>query len=119
MTSGLGYDFLLMRLDDTGARDPTFGTNGVATTRFPASTGTNLGRKLVLQPDGKIVLVGGVAVGGVDDQCGIARFDANGALDPGFGTGGRVLVPMSVGCFNVNQQSDGKLVIVGKDKWAT
>ena len=60
MTAGLGYDFLLMRLDANGVRDPSFGTNGVATTRFPGSTGDNLGRKLVLQPDGKIVLVGGV-----------------------------------------------------------
>jgi hypothetical protein len=66
---------------------------------------SNYGRKLVLQPDGKIALVGGVAfAGSVIDQCGIARFDATGALDPGFGTGGRVLVPMSIGCFKVNQQ---------------
>ena len=116
MTAGLGYDFLLMRLDDNGARDPSFGTNGVVTTRFPASTGNNLGRRLVLQPDGKIVLVGSRAPVGAIDQCGIARFNANGTLDTGFGTGGQVLVPVSVGCFNVSQQTDGKLVIVGNDK---
>jgi uncharacterized delta-60 repeat protein len=117
VTSGLGYDFLLMRLDANGAPDPSFGTNGVATTRFQGPTSINFGRKLVLQPDGKIVLVGGVALsGGAVDQCGIARFDANGALDPGFGTGGRVLVPMSLGCFNANQQTDGKLVITGNDQ---
>ena len=115
VTSGLGYDFLLMRLDVTGARDPTFGTNGVVTTRFPTSFGNNLGRRLRLQPDGKIVLVGIVTVG-TANQCGVARFDASGALDSGFGTGGRVLVPMSVGCFSVSQQPDGKLVVVGNDK---
>ena len=116
VTSGSGYDFLLMRLEANGARDTTFGANGVATTRFPpTSTSNNLGRRLVLQPDGKIVLVGTVT-GGTANQCGIARFTANGTLDPDFGTGGQVLVPMSVGCFNVSQQSDGKLVIVGNDK---
>ncbi len=49
------------------------------------------------------------------NQCGIARFDTDGVLDPGFGTGGRVLVGLSGGCFTVNQQSDGKLVVVGND----
>ena len=109
------FDFLVMRLDSAGARDPSFGTNGVATTRFPASTGNNLGRRLVLQPDGKIVLVGSVTVGS-GTQCGIARFTTSGTLDPSFGIGGQVLVPVSVGCFNANQQPDGKLVIGANDK---
>ena len=61
VTPGLGFDFLLLRLDANGALDTTFGSGGIATTRFTGSTGINYGRKLVLQPDGKIVLVGGVA----------------------------------------------------------
>ena len=113
VTAGLGYDFLLMRLDTLGVLDPSFGVGGIATTHFPG-TETNLGRKLLLQPDGKIVMVGFVAVG-ASNQCGIARFDTHGILDPGFGTGGRVQDPVSVGCFTVNQQSDGKLVIVAQD----
>lgn len=113
VTPGLGYDFLLMRLDDTGVRDPSFGTNGVVTTRFPTSTGSNLGRRLWLQPDGKIALVGFVTFG-ASSACGVARFDSSGVLDTGFGTGGQVLVPMT-GCFAVTQQPDGKLVMVGNE----
>jgi uncharacterized delta-60 repeat protein len=110
----LGFDFLVLRIDATGARDPTFGTNGVATTRFAGTTGGNLGRKLVLQPDGKIVLVGTLDLGAAF-QCGIARFNADGTLDTGFGSSGQVLEPrFDQGCFNVTLQPDGKTVIVGR-----
>ena len=114
-SSGSGFDFLLLRLDANGALDPNFGVGGIATTRFP-STGGNFGRKLVLQPDGKIVLVGGVNVGAIDSQCGVARFKANGTLDDAnFGSGGQVLDPVTGGCFDVSRQTDGKLVIVAND----
>ena len=102
----------MLRLSDTGALDASFGTNGVVTTRF-TPTGSNIFRRLVLQPDGKIVLVGGVPVG-ASNQCGIARFDANGALDPGFGTGGKVLATIE-SCTIASLQPDGKLVVVGGD----
>jgi uncharacterized delta-60 repeat protein len=116
VTPGLDFDFLLLRLDANGALDPTFGSGGIATTRFTASAGGNLGRKLVLQPDGKIVLVGSVAAGATINQCGIARFNANGTLDNTFGTGGHALEPVTVGCFDVSLQTDGKLVIVANDQ---
>ena len=104
-TSGF-FDFLVFRIDSNGTLDPTFGTGGVATTRF-AGTGTDLGRKLVLQADGKIVLVGRVA-SGPDAFCGVARFDTNGRLDDSFGSGGQVL--LSPSCFYIGLQPDGKLI---------
>ena len=108
------FDFLLMRIDANGTLDPSFGTNGVVTTRFAGTTGDNLGRKMILQPDGKIVMVGTVA--GTAQQCGITRHDANGTPDSSFGSGGQVLLPVSVGCFVVSQQSDGKIVIAGNNQ---
>ena len=114
--AGALFDFLLLRLDANGAPDPTFGSGGIATTHFAGSTGSNLGRKLVLQPDGKIVLVGGVALSGTTiDRCGIARFNANGTLDGTFGVGGQVLEAVD-GCFDVSLQTDGKPVIVANDQ---
>ena len=51
----------------------------------------------------------------------VARFDANGALDPGFGNGGTVTT--EVGAFDdsavqVMVQSDGKIVVVGQTEIA-
>jgi uncharacterized delta-60 repeat protein len=118
VTTGLGFDFLLLRLDTNGALDPSFGSNGIATTRFTGSTLNNLGRKLVLQPGGRIVLVGYVAVDATTFRCGIARFNANGTLDATFGTGGQVQEPVGIGCFDVSEQADGKLVLVANDQVA-
>ena len=117
VTSGLDFDFLLLRLDATGALDSSFGNGGIATTRFAGSTGGNFGRKLVLQPDGKIALVGSVIVG-PSNHCGVARFNANGTLDNTFGSGGHVLEAVTLGCFDVSLRTDGKLVIVASDQVA-
>jgi uncharacterized delta-60 repeat protein len=114
-SAGLGFDFLLLRLETTGAPDASFGTGGIATTRFPTSTGNNLGRKLALQPDGKIVLVGTIEVGAAL-ACGVARFEASGALDPGYGTGGQMVVSPPNGCFNVSLQTDGKAIVVANNR---
>ena len=116
-TSGLGFDFLLLRLDTDGSVDPSFGTAGVATARFSSSDGSNFGRKLVLQSDGKIVLVGSVLVG-TDSECGIARFESNGMVDSTFGNGGLILEPVTLGCSDVTSQPDGKLAITANDQVA-
>jgi hypothetical protein len=103
-----------MRISDTGVRDPSFGTNGVVTTRFTGSI-TNLGRRFWLEPDGHITMIG-TAVFGAAQQCGVARFDANGVPDSGFGTSGLTLVDMNSACFTITQQADGKFVITGNDQ---
>jgi uncharacterized delta-60 repeat protein len=110
-----GFDFLVMRLDANGVRDPAFGVNGVATARIAGTTSNDYGRKLVLRPDGKVTLVGSLVVGSVN-QCGVARFNTDGSPDTTFGAGGQVFLTFpatSVGCFNVGQQPDGKVVIGG------
>ena len=107
--------FLVLRIDASGALDPTFGTNGVATTRIAGTPGANNGRRLVLQPDGKIVLIGNIltADGTTFAGCGIARFNGDGTLDAGFGSGGVLEPRLDQGCFGVSLQPDGKTVIVG------
>ena len=112
------FDFLVMRIDANGVRDPSFGTNGVVTTRLAATTGNNLGRRLVLQPDGKIVLIGPVTVG-TTTQCGLVRYDASGALDPGFGTGGRCWCRCPSGASTSTSRLTASSSSAPMTRWAT
>src|SRR6476619_6215165 len=62
--------------------DPTFGTGGKVTTDFAGT--------VVVQADGKLVMAGGAATANGGAAFAVERFNSNGALDAGFGTGGRV-----------------------------
>ena len=73
-------DDRLIRLTSEGLADPTFAGGKVP-----------LGVKaLALAPDGKIVLGGSVLDNG-NDACALARFNADGSPDTGFGNGAPVL----------------------------
>jgi uncharacterized delta-60 repeat protein len=79
MSGGIG----LARYAANGTLDNTFGTNGVVSvwqndnSNFRFSFGD-----LVIQPDGKIVVIGiQEAIGGNHVYCVIARFQGNGALE--------------------------------------
>jgi uncharacterized delta-60 repeat protein len=97
-----------------GAFDRTFGTNGVVTTRIGNSAGA---ATAVLQPDGKIVVVGSYYIESSSDfNPVIVRYSSDGSLDASFGEGGIVRTPISTGndYFGaVALQSDGKIVAVG------
>lgn len=97
-----------------GALDPTFDTDGFATT----APGTWAGAAAdLVQPDGKIVTAGQAKVNGIDVILA-NRFNADGSLDTSFGSNGVVTVPvgsaagMDSGAALV-RQGDGKLVLVG------
>jgi uncharacterized delta-60 repeat protein len=64
--------------------------------------GDTAARALALQADGRIVVAG-------DD--GLARYTRNGALDPSFGSGGRV--PTDSSPWAVALQPDGRIVVAG------
>jgi len=70
-----------------GELDATFGTAGVVTTDF---AGDDAIFGLVQQTDGKLV-AGGIATGVGGADFAVCRYDANGVLDPSFGTGGKLL----------------------------
>jgi uncharacterized delta-60 repeat protein len=88
----------ITRLNANGTVDTTFGTDG--TTTIPvtlAGRATSVGAgALLVQPDGKILVAGSASVqtgrrSGVTDGV-VARLNANGTLDPTFGTGGLTLI---------------------------
>jgi uncharacterized delta-60 repeat protein len=71
---------------------------------------------VALDSQGRIVL-GGYAYNGSDDDFALARYTAGGALDPTFGTGGKVITPMGT---SSNDQIDslaldaqGRIVVGG------
>jgi len=70
-----------------GGLDASFGSNGTVTTDFG---GDDAALALVRQPDGKLVAAGRSDAGGSRDFA-LCRYDAQGELDPSFGTAGLVL----------------------------
>jgi uncharacterized delta-60 repeat protein len=80
----------VVRLQPNGSRDPTFGTDGVATTRITPWAGAEA---VALQPDRKIIVAGVTATG--NEQFDptlflLVRYRSDGSLDPTFGNGGVV-----------------------------
>ncbi len=107
--------FLLIRYQPDGTRDRTFGQGGIVTTGFGAVDSGAYG--LVLQPDGRLVAAGYADRAGSVEQFALARYEADGDLDPSFGGGdGKVMTPMgSWGgyAYDLARQRDGKLVAAG------
>jgi uncharacterized delta-60 repeat protein len=111
-TGSSPFDFTLRRYNDDGSVDLGFGTNGVVTTDL--GTDTDAPEAMLQQPDGKLV-VGGWA-GSNDFEFALVRYDADGNLDPTFGSGGIVLGPDSPvydRMFALTLQPDGKIVGAG------
>jgi len=109
--------FALARYNVDGSLDLGFGTGGKVTTKF-SSPGDDSARALVLQPDGKIVLIGSdfVATREGASDFALARYDIDGSLDRTFGTGGKVTTTFGSGSDLANAavlQPDGKLVVAG------
>ncbi len=111
--------FIIARFRAGGSPDPSFSGDGVAAIRF--KQGDAFGYGAVIQPDGKIVVVGEVdPTSGVSNPA-IVRLRADGTLDPTFGTRGRrvVKVPDGVsaydGVWRVVLQPHGRLAMAG---WA-
>jgi uncharacterized delta-60 repeat protein len=95
-----------------GDLDTSFGNGGKLTTSVGGSNES--GRGVVVQSDGKIVVAGFAAVASGFDFA-LVRYTGSGALDPGFGTGGKVTTSIGSGDFGwgVAVQADGRIVVVG------
>ena len=99
------------RYNPNGVLDTTFGGSGrVSTLLTPTNTAIS---SLALQADGKIVVAGPSPqpVGGIAIL--LARYNADGDLDTGFGTNGRVIDTGGGQIRTIAIQSDGKIVAAG------
>lgn len=109
-------DYFLIRLDDTGALDPTFGTLGEEVTDVDAD---DYIRDLTLLPDGRIALAG--YTGDMTNGVGYIDFltsvhTSNGAPYSPFGGNGYAIGAVSTSVeegYAVKVQPDGKLVVCG------
>ena len=109
-----GGDFILMRFNADGSLDTGFGTGGKALTDF--NGGNDRAHAVALQANGKIV-VAGYARNNTNTDFALARYNADGSLDTGFGTGGKApLIHFGFGndnAYAVAVQPDGKIVVAG------
>jgi uncharacterized delta-60 repeat protein len=102
--------FALARYNTNGTLDGTFGTGGVVTTPVGTSDSANA---VVVQPDDKIVVAGRATV--TNHVVALARYNSNGTLDGGFGTGGKLTTVLGTddGAYALVLQPDDKLVAAG------
>ena len=101
-------DFALVRLNEDGSFDDTFGTNGVALVETAESEASEA---ITLLDDGKILMVGYK-----NDDFAVAKFNTDGSLDTTFGVDGWSVVPfgdLASYADDVAVQTDGKIVIAG------
>jgi uncharacterized delta-60 repeat protein len=109
-----GESFEVLRFTTSGVLDTTFGGgDGRAGAGAPLLSQCH---GMAVQPDGRIVLVGAIFDPGMALVEALVRFDFNGTLDPGFGTGGRVAatpIPPGHRALDVTFRSDGRVVTCG------
>jgi len=116
--STLAYDFAAARLNADGSRDASF--NGGNALQVDWIGAPDRATRVLLQPDGKIVLAGTattVYTPSTDDSAiALVRLNADGSLDTGFGSGGRAVAELAQLDFGQAAvlQPDGRIVVAGR-----
>ena len=111
--------FSIGRFNVDGSLDATFGNNGAVQTTFgdPAAEGNDV----VVQADGRIIVVGFTGAGSYSalNDFALVRYNSDGTLDQSFGVAGKVTTHFP-GIFNTGStafgaalQADGKVVVAG------
>ena len=106
--------FTLVRYTTTGMLDSMFGTGGKVTTDFGGSFAHLF--SLDLHTDGRIVAAGRTRSLNTGNDLALARYNANGTLDPTFGNAGKVITDffgLDDSALAVAIQQDGRVVAVG------
>jgi uncharacterized delta-60 repeat protein len=87
--SNSGSNMAVVRYTPNGQLDTSFG-GGSGKASFSVNAGNDGARSLSLQSDNKIVLFGSAIGTGGNRDFAVARFNADGTIDTGFGQGGKV-----------------------------
>ena len=106
-----GQRFAVARYRPSGVLDESFGDgDGIVRTNF--TPGDDVAYDVAIQPDGKIVAVGGAGFGQLGFE--LARYRHNGTLDPTFGEGGKVVTwYQRANARAVAIQPNGRIVVAG------
>lgn len=117
LISNFTNDFTLVRYNVDGTADTSFGTNGIL---YADVGGKNdIVPTVLLQADGKIILVGHSKNSADRSIISIFRFNSDGTTDTSFGTNGVTLSAITTSGtrgdtpFDAILQPDGKIVVAG------
>src|SRR5712691_1421384 len=124
-TAAGGFEWRITRYTPTGALDGSFGAGGTVLTSMSIVGGEDEHIwQLAVQPDGKIVAAGEAktASGGFD--LAVARYNPDGTLDNGFGSGGKVITAIGPGtgrdlANRVLIDANGRIVVAGQTNSGT
>ena len=108
--------FTLIRFNQNGTLDLSFGSGGIVKTRIGMSGSRALA--VAIQPNGKIVVAGDTWGSFLDFA--VVRYNLDGSLDRSFGSDGIVTTPITSGddrAFAIAIQPDSKIVLAG-DKFS-
>ncbi|MGE5804639.1 MAG: DUF1573 domain-containing protein, partial [Ignavibacteria bacterium] len=117
--SNSNANFNIVRYNDDGTLDKTFGFRGRVTIDFNISNDiTSGGSCVALQSDGKIVIAGYTygSGGGFDVDFAVARYNSDGTIDSSFGVAGEVTTDFGSSSdygYTVAVQENGKIVVGG------
>ncbi len=108
------HDFGLVRFTPDGTLDTSFGENGAVST--DVSGDSDDVTTLSIQPDGKIIVLGATCCSKFPYSIALARYSADGILDPSFGTAGLAIHRFEVYTkpYDIALQPDGKIIVTGE-----
>lgn len=110
----------ITRVNADGTPDLSFGGGAIVISQFFLSSDF-YARSIAVQPDGKIILIGGCFGASTGDFCAI-RYNHDGTIDAGFGTAGKAVTALGLAndtASAVALQPDGKFVVAGSCGTAT
>jgi uncharacterized delta-60 repeat protein len=120
-SAATGTDFLVARFNTNGTLDTSFGGDGIVTTAISPGASVDEATDLAIQGDGKIVVVGAIQPTGGGQDFAVARYNADGSLDTGFGGGDGIVTQAVAAGSGTDQadavaiQSNGAIVVAGSD----
>lgn len=104
----------VIKYNANGSMDNSFGTNAIANLQFDDASADP--KKIMLQPDGKILIAGDYTDVYSFHKPSLTRFTANGKIDNSFGNNGSIVTTQfgdSLNCRSAALQPDGKIIIGG------
>ncbi|MEZ4412542.1 MAG: hypothetical protein R2910_06120 [Gemmatimonadales bacterium] len=106
------YPWIVARFNPDGSLDGTFGTNGVVQVAVGGTRNSARPAGIGFYQDGasQDIIVAGHA-GGLTEQVGIIRLNADGTLDPAFGSGGIVFEDGGLAPLMLAVQPDGRVLV--------
>src|ERR1043165_1532519 len=89
-SDSVSFHFVVARLKVNGTLDSSFGIDGITKIGFDSIASA---QSVILQPDGKIILIGSVTSfsGVYNADIALVRLNSNGSLDSSFGIDGKVI----------------------------